>query len=416
MSINEDILNRFNNGGSILTKDWNDTPSEEDVINNSNINTLYTTDFSKGKYFQVVSQDENGFGIQIAPRTMFKVLYIKDKEDINQFEIIKLTKKSDNSQFAEKQKVTLSSFTFSQLLSFLKFISGLDLKGITERKITLADDSFDDIDDETKKKIKTLLQKKDGPEIIAELLNSGVITSQDIVNTGYRKEQLEIFQKLLEEEGYLGEYRNNQADKEATKNKENPSYKAKITHSSKDEVVWQYFFQHNEWIFGYGLDYRFNGILQKEFASSISEADGSETSYTDFLIGDNKFTTFVELKKPNTPIFGNSKNRSNSWCLSNDFIDAVSQILEQKASGQIKLDGEQFDSDGNKIKQSSYDSKVILIIGNWNQLDSASNDKEKSIKQKTLELYRRDSRNIEIITYDELYERAKYIVLDKERI
>ncbi len=32
------------------------------------------------------------------------------------------------------------------------------------------------------------------------------------------------------------------------------------------------------------------------------------------------------------------------------------------------------------------------------------------IKQKTFELYRRDSRNVEILTYDELYERAYYIV------
>ena len=33
----------------------------------------------------------------------------------------------------------------------------------------------------------------------------------------------------------------------------------------------------------------------------------------------------------------------------------------------------------------------------------------KRIKKKTFELFRRDSRNIEIITYDELYERAKFI-------
>ena len=37
-------------------------------------------------------------------------------------------------------------------------------------------------------------------------------------------------------------------------------------------------------------------------------------------------------------------------------------------------------------------------------------DKEKRVKLKTFELFRRDSRNVEIITYDELYERAKFIV------
>ncbi len=74
MSINDDTKNRVKSIGIILPQGWNDTPSEEEVINNSYLNTLYTTDFSKGKYFQVVTQDEDGFEIKFAPRTMFKVL------------------------------------------------------------------------------------------------------------------------------------------------------------------------------------------------------------------------------------------------------------------------------------------------------------------------------------------------------
>jgi len=40
------------------------------------------------------------------------------------------------------------------------------------------------------------------------------------------------------------------------------------------------------------------------------------------------------------------------------------------------------------------------------------NTKTDLIKRKTFELYRRNSRNIEIITYDELLTRAKFIVND----
>ena len=43
-------------------------------------------------------------------------------------------------------------------------------------------------------------------------------------------------------------------------------------------------------------------------------------------------------------------------------------------------------------------------------MESASNELEAKIKMKTFELYRRDSRNIDIVTYDELYERAQFIV------
>ncbi|MCF8053827.1 MAG: DUF4263 domain-containing protein [Deltaproteobacteria bacterium] len=380
----------------------NQKPTEDEIIQNSKTDVLYTTDFQDGKYFQVVFEDETGFGIQIATRTMFKVLYIKNKADLTSFEIVKCTKKSDKAEFEDKQKVTLSQFNFSQLIAFLKLISKLDLKGITEGKISLSNDELGELDDETKKKIKTLLSKNDGADLIQELLNNGNLTTKDIVNTGYRKEQLEIFRKLLEE-NYLDDYKNIEAQKYSKQN-EPP-----ITAQSKNEKVWQYFFEQNQWIFGYGLDYRFMGILQREFAASISEADGSNTVFADYLLGDKKFTTFVEIKLPDTNIFGQSKNRSGSWCLSSDLIDAVSQILEQKASGTIKLEKEQHDSSGNKITQKSYDSKTVLIMGNWKETKEC-NDLEKKIKEKTFELFRRDSRNIEIITYDEIYERAKYIV------
>jgi len=96
--------------------------------------------------------------------------------------------------------------------------------------------------------------------------------------------------------------------------------------------------------------------------------------------------------------------------LSNDVVHSVSQILEQKASGLIKLDKQQYDSSGNPIIQKAYDSKVILIMGHWKQLEESSNELESEIKKKTFELFRNDSRNIETLTYDELYDRARFIV------
>src|SRR5690606_5566136 len=114
---------------------------------------------------------------------------------------------------------------------------------------------------------------------------------------------------------------------------------------------------------------------------------------TDFLMGDKFFTTFIEIKKPSTRLFGKNKNRSNCWCLSDDLICAVSQILEHKAAGQIKFDKTQYHN-GEPIEQKAYDSKVILLIGHWGELHTAASSHEREIKKKTFELYRRDSRNI----------------------
>lgn len=363
--------------------------TEDDVILNSRLEHLYNHDFGSGRFFQVVFEDEKEVHIKLAPKTLMKVIYIRDNDDIEGIEIVKVVSN------IEKQKLAFSKFNFQQLKCFLEFINSLDLKSISERRIVLADNSLDILDAETKRKLTTLLSGSDGIDLIKDLLDDGLITTQDLVNTGYRKQQLEIFRKLLVDD-YLEEYKN-----------------LNCKPNTKDEVAWQHFLNKNEWIFGYGLDYKFNGVLQKEFHASDTSAGGNNGVIGDFLMGDNNFTTFVELKLPTTKLFGTSINRSNSWKLSTELLEAFSQILEQKASGQIKIETtkELLDTKMEVINQHAYDSKTILLIGNWSEVDSSSEAEGiKIIKKKTLELFRRDSRNIEILTYDELYKRAEFIV------
>jgi hypothetical protein len=361
--------------------------TEEDIILNSKLEHLYNNDFGDGRFFKVIFSDENETHIKLAARTCIKVVYLNEKDDIEGFEIIKLVSNK------EKERVKLSKFNLEQLTCFLEFIKELDFKTVNKRRISLADDELSILGADTKAKIAVLLSGEDGSDVVYELLENGLITNQDLVNTGYRKSQLEIFDSLLNSNGLS-------------------NYKTQIGKpDTKDETAWQHFFQANEWIFGYGLDYRFQGILQKEFHASTSNAAGKEEVIADFLLGDKKFTTFVELKLPNTALFNKSKNRSNSWSLSNSLIDAFSQILEQKASGQIKIETSKdlIDDNYEEITQHSYDSKTILLMGTWSQIE---NDPAgiKRIKEKTLELFRRDSRNVELVTYDELYERARFIV------
>ncbi|QQR80995.1 MAG: DUF4263 domain-containing protein [Deltaproteobacteria bacterium] len=52
---------------------------------------------------------------------------------------------------------------------------------------------------------------------------------------------------------------------------------------------------------------------------------------------------------------------------------------------------------------------MILIIGNTNQL----NDR---MKRESFEMFRRGQRDLEILTFDEIYERAKFIVHHDEEV
>lgn len=363
-------------------------PTEANIIQRSRSNTLYTHSNEDVRFFQVVYDNNEAFEFQVSSRVMFKCVYRNRDSDFDSIEIIQLT------NWTETSKVRLGTMNVTRLRQFLELLISLDIPWIQDGKIRIGSDSLSwELDEEAQRSIIDLLSRSDSTNIIEALLSNGTIKSKDIVNTWYRKAQLEIFQKLLNDREFFEEYR-----------LEN------WTSGTKDEKVWQTFFEKNEWIFWYWLQYRFQWILQREANVSDSNINWSWTVITDFLLADNSFTTFVEIKKPETPLFWNSLNRSNAWRLSNELIDSVSQTLEQKASWQIKLEVDELYSESwELITQRAIDSKVILIIWRDGQL-AWENDRDSKIKKRTFELYRRDSRNIEILTYDELLDRASHIV------
>lgn len=276
--------------------------------------------------------------------------------------------------------MTFTHFTFEKLLGFLKLLTELDLARLDERRIALRENVGAGLEAETQAKMRSLLKQPDGVAIVDELLRSGSITSRDLVNIGYRKSQLEVFERLLR-----------------TENIEAYCAEHSIT-SRQPEKIWQHFFECNEWIFGFGLDYRFLGVLQREAHVSDEDLAGRDGSIADFLLGATNFTVLVEVKRPDTNLFEKRKNRAGSWKLSAELIDAVSQILEQKASWQVRSEAnvsKNYTANGELIGQMTVDPKSILIIGSDGQFSGT--EKDRTIKLRTFELFRRDSRNIEIL-------------------
>lgn len=229
----------------------------------------------------------------------------------------------------------------------------------------------------SEREILSLLQqtnKLEATKVIKKFLQENLSQSDIDVILG-RKEALSKFEQMLQED--------------------------------TSEPKWQEFFEINDWIFGYGLKYKYLKILQREAHVSNSDLSGQGEVVDDFLVAD-KFTKLVELKRPDTPLFGKDKYRNGAWQLSDELTNAVSQILAQKAEWSIKAQEVNYDVHGNQILQPTYDPECILVIGNLNAVDGS--DKEKTIKLRTFELYRRNLRNIEILCYDELFERAKFII------
>jgi len=364
-------------------------PTEAEVISNSHVNHLYKHKFGKGQFFKIVTEDEEQSTFQIAPRTQMQVKQLTKNGKIQGLKITQLVHGKISGG------INLSNMGVAQLQAFLDFIVSTDLRTVTDRrsKILFAHEASIE-SGSLLELVAGTLSGTDGAEKLQQMLDDGMITGKDILNTGYRREQLAIFYAMLYED-YLDTYKLEVMERPNT----------------KDETAWQHFFEQNEWIFGYGLSYRFNTILQREFAASDTDADGSGQVNADFLTADTRFTAFVELKKPNTPLFGPNRNRSGAWMLSNDLFNVHSQALQQKAAGTLKLESSRHltGKDGEPISQRALDPQITVVIGCWSEIENENYTRRRE-KQQTFELFRQDTRNLTYITYDELFERAQHIV------
>ncbi len=173
------------------------------------------------------------------------------------------------------------------------------------------------------------------------------------------------------------------------------------------ESWWQDFFEQNTWIFGYGLNYQFLRPLQGQPHYGGVTIDGKGMQKGDFLQrteADIKFTVLIEIKTPRADLLGSQQYRNGAWELGDDLIGGVSQL--QANCSKWEKEGSQTEDNREVLLQRkifAVQPKGILIIGRTNQLDRIS-------KRNTFELFRRNTINPEIMTFDELYERAKFIV------
>lgn len=232
------------------------------------------------------------------------------------------------------------------------------------------------------------------------------ITKEEIVNLGHRKEQITIFEKLLNDENYFETVRLNLGEKKGK------------------ESVWQNFFENNTWIFGYGLNYVFNSPLEDKkleqvvtgfnFSSSGKRIDAlmkTRGIINAFCFGEIKTHKTNLLKQINDPY------RGECWAISDELAGAIAQTQKsvQKTIKELSTKVEIKDKQGNLTGEQIfiYQPKSFIIIGNLTEFKSSNGINED--KFSSFELFRQNQINPEIITFDELYERAKYIIKSSEK-
>jgi hypothetical protein len=222
------------------------------------------------------------------------------------------------------------------------------------------------------------------PEFIRAVLQnsaSGILTSQDLNQAAARKEQLAEFER-----GLL--YENN------------------------DESYWQEFFNTNKWIFGYGLNYVILDVNGNVYTGgrNLHGKGGTRPDFYGSTRGKAKFSVLVEIKTPDTPLLtGKAEIRSGVWSLSRELTDAVAQI--QGNTDELNVSAAR-DRNNEQILRGKYTvtPKGILVVGSLGEFKDPQSTVDIPHKVWTFERFRRSLTNVEVITFDELHERAKFIV------
>jgi len=290
------------------------------------------------------------------------------------------------------------SFVGEEIGKLLEFIANIQSVVFSNsRAINITDEELRRIALTNQQARKLVVENE---ELISEVVRSAV-TKHDVVAVAYRKRQLEVFQQLLEDSAYFD--------------------KLKSEKSCTDESLWQQFFEKNPWIFGYGLSYIYLSSLNDKKLEQVVQGYhvGQHGKRSDALLktkGAISSLCFVEIKTHKTELLSKKPYRAGCWAPSSELAGAVSQVQGTVASATESLHGKLtiHNSDGFPTGEEAfnYSPKSYLVAGSLSEFlgEHGSNHE----KFRSFELYRRNTASPEIITFDELYERARFIVRASE--
>lgn len=174
---------------------------------------------------------------------------------------------------------------------------------------------------------------------------------------------------------------------------------ANMLNVSTTEAQWQKLFEQNPFILNmiFGVPIM---LVQGQATVGGRNFRGKGDKITDFLvknaIGGN--AALIEIKTPSMELLKKNTYRSGVFGPSDKLTSSVNQVLDQMYHFQKNILSLSSGMTGQSIE--TYHVTGVLIAGN------AVNTAE---EQKSFDLYRGNSKNVQIITFKELLEKLKYL-------
>ncbi|MFI6093855.1 Shedu anti-phage system protein SduA domain-containing protein [Streptomyces sp. NPDC051218] len=232
----------------------------------------------------------------------------------------------------------------------------------------------------------------------------GGLTEDDIRLISNRREQLHRFERLLTDPDYF-----EQEESLAT--------------TRGAEAVWQAFFEANQWIFGYGLNLIAcesidDGKLERiTTGANIFGGAGKRIDAIMRSKGLISSMLFCEIKSHDTELLAKTPYRAGVYQASKELGGGVAQVQKSASKAQQLISREfltrMYDDDGTPtgVELSTTRPRQVVVIGSLREF--THNGAVNPEKINSFELYRTSIQDVEIITFDELYQRACFIVEDR---
>lgn len=341
-------------------------------------------EFAKVKEELVLRQTEAG-------RFQIKASFLEDDRSFRTVTIQKFTSKGNAKEYF--------AFGPHEVTALLKFMANI-------KRIHFPDDGRLNIRDSD---LEELLLEPDQMRRIAadnqQLLAAiarNEITTEDVVALSYRKKQLGIFERLLFDDDYFDQ--------------------CVVQHGKGQEGLWQRFLEKNPWILGYSLSLtNFGPLDQRKLEQTVRGHDlGGPGKRVDALLRSRAVlstTAFVELKHHRTELVSPDQYRSGIWAPSKELSGAVAQVQGTVAAAVERWGASVrvTDNDGDPTGEMIYttEPRSFVICGRLSEFQG-----ERGVNERKFGCFERFRRNLfrpEIVTFDELYERARLIVEGDDR-
>lgn len=189
------------------------------------------------------------------------------------------------------------------------------------------------------------------------------------------------------------------------------------------EKAWQNLLEANPWVLGVGLGGRLyttwdEGKLEQTVRGANLQTSGKRADA--FLVSNGllRSVALAEIKHPDTPLLSKDQYRSDVYGISREFSGAIAQAQETVRAAKESLAGwiAERDNEGGNTGDGAYlvEPRSFLVIGSMSDLFSAEGNRIDA-KFRSFESFRSNLKAPEVLTFDELVERARWNVEFAER-